>query len=77
MDLTESKATQTAAREVRDAAVPAREVEIVEPHEREQGCHHSSLAIGGSIRADFWEGDATKHFSVKKGFSVKTGEAIE
>ena len=30
------------------------------------------------IRADFWEGDATKHFSVKeKGFSVKRGEAIQ
>ena len=26
------------------------------------------------IRADFWEGDATKHFSVKKGaFSEKGG----
>ena len=26
------------------------------------------------IGADFWEGDATKHFSVnKKGFSVKGG----
>ena len=26
------------------------------------------------IRADFWEGDATKHFSVKKGgFSQKGG----
>ena len=26
----------------------------------------------------FWEGDATKHFSVKKkGFSVKRGEAIQ
>ena len=31
-----------------------------------------------SIRADFLEGDATKHFSVKKrGFSVKWGEAIQ
>ena len=29
-----------------------------------------------SIGADFWEGDATKHFSVKKRFSVKRGEAI-
>ena len=30
------------------------------------------------IRADFWEGDATKHFSSeKKGFSVKRGEAIQ
>ena len=29
------------------------------------------------FRADFWEGDATKHFSVKKkGVSVKGGEAI-
>ena len=31
-----------------------------------------------SIRADFGEGDGTKHFSVKKkGFSVKRGEAIQ
>ena len=31
-----------------------------------------------NIRADFWEGDATKHFSVKKkGFSVKRREAIQ
>ena len=30
------------------------------------------------FRADFWEGDATKQFSVKKkGFSVKRGEAIQ
>ena len=30
------------------------------------------------VRADFWEGDATKHFSVeKKGFSVKRREAIQ
>ena len=30
------------------------------------------------FRADFWEGDATKRFSVKKkGFSVKRGEAIQ
>ena len=30
------------------------------------------------IRADFWEGDATKPCSVKeKGFSVKRGEAIQ
>ena len=30
------------------------------------------------LRADFWEGDATKHFSVKKkGFSVKRGEGIQ
>ena len=25
------------------------------------------------IRADFWEGDATKHFSVKKGFFSEKG----
>ena len=30
-----------------------------------------SLGDGPNIGADFWEGDATKHFSVKKGFSVK------
>ena len=30
------------------------------------------------FRAEFWEGDATKHYSVKKkGFSVKRGEAIQ
>ena len=28
------------------------------------------------LGADFWEGDATKHVSVKKGFSVKRGEAF-
>ena len=34
-------------------------------------CHISASIV----RADFWEGDATKHFSVKKtrGFSVKRG----
>ena len=30
---------------------------------------HPALTLG----ADFWEGDATKHFSVQKGFSVKRG----
>ena len=29
------------------------------------------------IGADFWEGDATKHLSVKKGVSVKTGGGIQ
>ena len=40
---------------------------------------HSTLSIHTYIlRADFWEGDATKHFSVKKeGFPVKRGEAIQ
>ena len=29
------------------------------------------------LRADFWAGDPTKHFSVKKkGFSVKRGEGF-
>ena len=32
----------------------------------------------GLVGADFWEGDATKHFSVENmGFSVKRGEAIQ
>ena len=26
------------------------------------------------VGADFWEGDATKHFSVKKGFFSEKGE---
>ena len=43
--------------------------------------HSFAVAISSAmpiIRADFWEGDATKHFSVKKrGFSVKRGEAIQ
>ena len=29
------------------------------------------------VRADFGEGDVTKHFSVKKGFLSEKGEAIE
>ena len=29
------------------------------------------------IRVDFWEGDATKHFSVKKGVFSEKGEAIQ
>ena len=29
------------------------------------------------IRADFWEGDATKHLSVKKGVFSKKGGAIQ
>ena len=32
--------------------------------------HHFSEPI-------FWEGDATKHFSMKKWFSVERGEAIQ
>ena len=42
-----------------------------EPSDRE-----SSFTVS-VIRVDFWEGDAMKHFSVKKGFSVKRGEAIQ
>ena len=41
---------------------------------------HNSLQVPKipKFRADFWEGDVTKHFSVKKkGFSVKRGEAIQ
>ena len=35
---------------------------------------HASASKRAFIRADFWEGDATKHFSVKKGvFSEKEG----
>ena len=39
---------------------------------------YSMIANKRLLGADFWEGDATKHFSVKKkGFSVKRGEAIQ
>ena len=37
-----------------------------------------SRMLPGDLGADFWAGDATKHFSVKKkkkNFSVKRGEA--
>ena len=44
-------------------------------HNGEEGSTgKSSWGQGRQIRADFWEGDATKHFSVKKGvFSEKGG----
>ena len=33
--------------------------------------------VGAVLGADFWAGDPTKHFSVKKkGFSVKRGEGF-
>ena len=36
-----------------------------------------SFQIPLLLRADFWEGDATKHFSVKKGLLGEKGEAIQ
>ena len=43
-----------------------------------EGAWNSLLEGSPPIRADFWGGDATKHFSVrKKGFSLKRGEAIQ
>ena len=38
---------------------------------------YTEKLVGELIRADFWEGDATKRFSVKKGFFSEKGEAIQ
>ena len=38
------------------------------------GINFTSISVSTVFSADFWEGDATKHFSVKKGvFSEKGG----
>ena len=51
-------------------------------HNAEARRHQENLDVTSDVvlrcfGADFGEGDATKNFSVKKGFSVKRGEAIQ
>ena len=43
------------------------------PREKEDRECNTSEGLSLLIRADFWEGDATKHFSVKKGIFGEKG----